>query len=63
MWCHLKILRCACRHGFGHVLEAASQLVDILKERGPEKAVDIDDAAQRVALEVMCEIRVPVSLL
>jgi hypothetical protein len=34
------------------VLEATSQLIQVLKQRGPEKAVDIDDAAQRVALEV-----------
>ena len=34
------------------MLEATSQLIQVLKQRGPEKAVDIDDAAQRVALEV-----------
>ncbi|KAK9915327.1 hypothetical protein WJX75_007673 [Coccomyxa subellipsoidea] len=44
------------RQGFGHVLEATSQLIQVLKQRGPEKAVDIDDAAQRVALEVIGKV-------
>lgn len=35
------------------MLEAAHQLISLLKARGPEKPVDIDDAAQRVALEVL----------
>ncbi|KAK9901112.1 hypothetical protein WJX75_006543 [Coccomyxa subellipsoidea] len=30
------------RQGFGHVLEAASQLLQVLKQRGPDQAVDID---------------------
>ena len=50
--CHLRTMCHACRQGFGHVVEAANQLIEILKEKGPEEAVDIDDAAQRVALEV-----------
>ncbi len=62
VWCHVKIVRCACRQGFKHVLEPANQLIEMLKERGPEKAVDIDDAAQRVALEVVHEIAIPLSL-
>ncbi|CAL8468775.1 g8316 [Coccomyxa elongata] len=44
------------RQGFRHVLEPANQLIEILRERGPEKAVDIDDAAQRVALEVIGKV-------
>lgn len=43
---------CGCRQGFGYVLEAMDQLVEVLKARGPDKAVDIDNVAQRVALEV-----------
>ncbi|EIE22263.1 cytochrome P450 [Coccomyxa subellipsoidea C-169] len=44
------------RQGFGHVVEAANQLIQVLKERGADKAVDIDDAAQRVALEVIGKV-------
>jgi hypothetical protein len=40
------------RQGFDHVLAAAHQLIEALKARGPEKEVDMDNAAQRVALEV-----------
>ena len=41
-----------CRQGFTYVLEAVDQLVAVLKERGSERAVDMDDAAQRVSMEV-----------
>ena len=41
-----------CRQGFTYVLEAVDQLIAVLKERGSERAVDMDDAAQRVSLEV-----------
>lgn len=34
------------------MLEAVDQLVAVLKERGSERAVDMDDAAQRVSMEV-----------
>ena len=34
------------------MLEAVDQLIAVLKERGSERAVDMDDAAQRVSLEV-----------
>ena len=34
------------------MLEAVDQLIAVLKERGLERAVDMDDAAQRVSLEV-----------
>ncbi len=34
------------------MLEAVDQLMAALKERGSEKAVDMDDAAQRVSMEV-----------
>ena len=34
------------------MLEAVDQLMAALKERGSERAVDMDDAAQRVSMEV-----------
>ena len=41
-----------CRQGFAYVLEADYQLIEVLKGIGPERAVDMDDAAQRTSLEV-----------
>ena len=40
------------RQGFTYVLEANEQLRAALKALGPERAVDMDDAAQRVSMEV-----------
>ena len=34
------------------MLEADYQLIAVLKDIGPERAVDMDDAAQRTSLEV-----------
>ncbi len=44
--------RAVCRQGFTYVLEANEQLRRALKALEPERAVDMDDAAQRVSMEV-----------
>lgn len=41
------------RQGFKYVVEAVDQLVSVLKTIGPERAIDMDDAVQRAALEVI----------
>ena len=43
----------SCRKGFHHVVHANNQLIEILKTRGPGTAVDIDNAASRITLDVI----------
>ena len=42
-----------CRQGLHYVVKANEQLISILKAWGPEKEVDIDNAASRIALDVI----------
>ena len=42
-----------CRKGFHYVVKANEQLIQILKEWGPNKIVDIDNAASRIALDTI----------
>ena len=42
-----------CRQGFHYVVKANEQLISILKGWGPDKEVDIDNAASRIALDVI----------
>ena len=41
---------CACRNGLPHVVSIVGQLVEALKELGPDAVVDMDAAAQRESL-------------
>lgn len=41
------------RLGFKHVLSFQQQLVAVLRANGPQKAVDIDNAALRESLDVI----------
>ncbi|KAK9807492.1 hypothetical protein WJX72_000759 [[Myrmecia] bisecta] len=41
------------RKGFGHVLQVNRQLIDILRGRGPTTTVDLDNATQRLTLDVI----------
>jgi hypothetical protein len=41
------------RHGFGYVVEVAERLVSTLKQCGPETAVNIDEAMEREAMDVI----------
>lgn len=42
-----------CRRGFHYVVHANEQLISILRARGPQKPVDIDNAASRITLDVI----------
>ncbi|KAK9826059.1 hypothetical protein WJX74_008792 [Apatococcus lobatus] len=44
------------RHGFQFVQQTVSQLIDILKLRGPDEVIDMDNAALRVTLDVIGQV-------
>ena len=45
-----------CRHGFQYVEQTVSQLIQILKFKGPEAVVDMDHAALRVTPDVIGQV-------
>ena len=45
-----------CRRGFQYVEQTVSQLVLILKSKGPKTVVDMDHAALRVTLDVIGQV-------
>lgn len=54
---HSKRLSAAlCRHGFQHVQQTVSQLIHILRSKGPDEVVDMDHAALRVTLDVIGQV-------
>ena len=44
------------RHGFQHVQQTVSQLIQILRTKGPAEVVDMDHAALRVTLDVIGQV-------
>jgi hypothetical protein len=42
----------ACRNGFPKILKLASQLVDNIKNRGPEADIDINNICMRFSMDV-----------
>lgn len=44
------------RKGFHHVVSTNERLIEALQAAGPDTAVDIDNAAQRVTLDVIGQV-------
>lgn len=52
-WVPLTCVFSRCRHGFGSVVKFTEQITQLLRDKGPQAVVDVDNVAQRESLDVI----------